>query len=43
MAVKLALAVRQQFTLHGDVFERVQVFCYLGCLLSQDDNNIQAM
>ena len=43
MAVRSALALRQQFTVHGDVLERVEVFWYLGCLLSQDDNDIQAV
>jgi len=32
-----------QFTVHGDVLERVEVFRYLGCLLSQDDDDIQAV
>ncbi len=35
-----ALALRQQLTVHGDVLERVEVFKYLGRLLSQDDNDI---
>jgi hypothetical protein len=43
MAVQSALASRQQFTVHGDVLERVEVFRYLGRLLSQDDNDIHAM
>ncbi len=43
MAVRSALALRQQFTVHGDVLERVEVFWYLGRLLSQDDDNIQAV
>ncbi len=43
MAVRSALALRQQFTVHGDVLERVKVFRYLGCLLSQDDNDTQAV
>jgi hypothetical protein len=43
MAVCSALALRQQFTVHGDVLERVEVFRYLGRLLSQDDNDIQAV
>ncbi len=43
MAVHSALALRQQFTVHGDVLERVEVFQYLGRLLSQDDNDIRAM
>ena len=28
---------------HGDVLERVEVFRYLGRLLSQDDDNIKAV
>jgi hypothetical protein len=43
MAVRSALALRQQFTVHGDVLERVEVFRYLGHLLSQDDDDIQAV
>ena len=43
MAVCSALALRQQFTVHGDVLERVEVFRYLGRLLSQDDDDIQAV
>ena len=39
----LALALRQQFTVHADVLERVEVFRYLGRLLSQDDDDIQAV
>jgi len=43
MAVRSALALCQQFTVHGDVLERVEVFRYLGRLLSQDDDDIQAV
>ncbi len=42
-AVMLALALRQQFSVHGDVLERVEVFKYLGCLLAQDDDDTQAI
>ena len=42
-AVTLALALQQQFLVHGDVLERVEVFKYLGRLLAQDDNAIQAI
>jgi hypothetical protein len=28
---------------HGNVLEQVKVFKYLGCLMSQDDNNIQVI
>jgi len=34
-AVTLALALRQQFSVHGDVLEQVEVFKYLGHLLAQ--------
>ena len=37
------VALRQQFTVHGDVLERVGVFQYLGHLLSQDDDDIQVV
>jgi hypothetical protein len=43
MSVRSALALRQQFTVHGDVLECVEVFRYLGRLLSQDDDDIQAV
>jgi hypothetical protein len=43
MAVRSALALCQQFTVHGDVLEKVEVFRYLGRLLSQDDDDIQAV
>ena len=42
-AVASALALRQQFSVRGDVLERVEVFKYLGRLLSQDDDDIQAI
>ncbi len=42
-AVQLALALWEQFSIHGDVLERVEVFKYLGRLLAQDDNDIQAV
>jgi hypothetical protein len=43
MAVRSALALRQQVTVHGDILERVKVFWYLERLLSQDDDAIQAV
>ena len=43
MAICLALALRQQFSIHDRVLERVDVFKYLGRLLSQDDDDIQAV
>ncbi len=42
-AVSSALVLCRQFTVHGDVLERVEVFKYLGCLLAQDDNDAQAI
>ncbi len=42
-AVQLALALRKQFSIQGDVLERVEVFKYLGRLLAQDDDDIQAV
>jgi hypothetical protein len=42
-AIFLALALCQQFLVCGDVLERVEVFKYLGCLLAQDDDDIQAI
>jgi hypothetical protein len=42
-AVTPALALRLQFSVHGDVLEQVGVFKYLGCLLAQDDNDIRAI
>ena len=32
-----------QFTVHRDVLERVKVFKYLGCLLAQDTDDVQAI
>jgi hypothetical protein len=43
MAVRLALALHEQFTVHGDVLEKVEVYRYLGQLLLQDNNNVQAV
>jgi hypothetical protein len=43
MAVRSALVLRQQFRVHGDVLEKVKVHWYLGCLLLQDDDDIQAV
>jgi hypothetical protein len=42
-AVASALALRQQFLVRGNVLEQVEVFKYLGHLISQDDDNIQAI
>ena len=43
VAVTLALALRHQFSIDGEVLQRVEVFKYLGRLLAQDDDNIQAI
>jgi hypothetical protein len=43
VAVTSALALQQQFSIHGDVSERAEVFKYLGRMLAQDDNDIQAI
>ncbi len=42
-AISSALALPQQFTVHGDVLERVEVFKYLGWMMAQDDDDIQAI
>jgi len=42
-AVTSALALRQQFSVYGDVLEQVEVFKYLGRLLAQDDDDIRAI
>jgi hypothetical protein len=41
--ISLALALRQQILVRGDVLEWVEVYKYLGRLLAQDDNDIQAI
>ena len=42
-AVTSALTLRCTFTVHGDVLEGVEVFKYLGRLLAQEDDDIQAV
>ncbi len=42
-AVTAALALRQQFTIHGNVLERVEVYKYLGQMMAQDDDDTQAV
>jgi hypothetical protein len=42
-ALALALALRRQFTVHGDALARVEVYKYLGCLLTQDKDDAQAI
>jgi hypothetical protein len=41
--VASALALSCQFMVHGDTLEKAEVFKYLGRMMAQDDNNIQAM
>ena len=43
VAITLALALRQQFSVHGEALDRVEVFKYLGRLLAQDNYDIQAI
>jgi hypothetical protein len=43
MAVTAALALRQQYTIHGDVLKQVEVYKYLGQMMAQDDDNAQAI
>ncbi len=43
MAVTAALALRQQFMIHGDVLERVEVYKYLRWMMAQDDEDTQAV
>ncbi len=38
-----ALTLCRQFTVHGDALEKVKVFKYLGRMMAQDDNDVQAM
>jgi hypothetical protein len=38
-----ALAIRQLFTIHDQVLKWVDVYKYLGHLLSQDDDDVQAV
>ncbi len=42
-AVASALALCCQFTVHGDVLEKVEVFKYLGRMMAQDDKDVQAV
>jgi hypothetical protein len=42
-AVTSALALRQQFSVDGEVLEWVEVFKYLWRLLAQDNDDIQAI
>ena len=42
-AILSALTLRQQFMVCGDVLERVEVLKYLGLMMAQDDDVIQAI
>ncbi len=42
-AISSALALHQQFTVCRDVLECVKVYKYLGRMMAQDDDNIQAI
>jgi hypothetical protein len=42
-AVASAMALRCQFTVHGDALEKVEVFKYLGRMMAQDNNGVQAV
>jgi hypothetical protein len=41
--VASALALHPQFTVHGDALEKVEVFKYLGRMMAQDNNDVQAL
>ncbi len=43
VAVASALALCRQFTVHREALEKVEVFKYLGRMMAQDNNDIQAM
>ena len=43
IALQLALALCQQFMIQDQILERVKGFKYLGCLLTQDNNDIQVV
>jgi hypothetical protein len=43
MAISSTLALCQQFTVHGDVLECVEVFKYIGRMIVQDEDDIQAI
>ncbi len=42
-AVASPLALCHQFTVHGEALKKVEVFKYLGRMMAQDNNNVQAM
>jgi hypothetical protein len=43
LAVKAALALRQLFYIKGELLEKVDLFLYLGRILAQDKDDIQAV
>jgi hypothetical protein len=43
VAVTSALALRQQFTVRGDVLQQVEVYKHLGWMMAQNNNDIQAI
>ena len=43
MAVQSALALCKQFTVYGNVLEKVEVYRYLGRLLLQYNDDVQAV
>ncbi len=42
-AVTRALALRQQYTIHGDVLKQVEVYKYLRQMMAQDNDDAQAI
>ncbi len=42
-AVTAALALRQQYTIHGNVLEQVEVYKYLERMMAQDNDDAQAI
>ncbi len=43
VAVMSALALRQEFMVRGDILQRVEVYKYLGWMMAQDKDDIQAI
>ncbi len=42
-AIDLAIALHCNFKVHGEVLEKVEIFKYLGRLLAQDNDDVQAV
>ena len=42
-AINSAIALCRNFKVHGEVLEKVEVFKYLGRLLAQDNDDVQAV